>query len=177
VCVGRIGAAHGVRGEVKLKSYTVDPMAVAGYGPLETADGARSFKIEALRAAGGTLVARLAGVTDRTGAERLRNLDLYVPRERLPPTADEEFYHADLIGLAAVTSAGEAVGTVVALHNFGAGDLVELRPADGGASMLLPFNATAVPAIDVAAGRIVVEPPTETSLPPRTGRAKRGTTG
>jgi 16S rRNA processing protein RimM len=174
VCVGRIGAAHGLRGEVKLKSFTTDPFAIANYGALETEDGTRSFQIEALRPAKDFFVARIAGVKDRTAAERLRNLELYVPRERLPPPEDADtFYEADLIGLAAVTNAGENIGTVVALHNFGAGDLIELRPAGGGVTMMLPFNATVVPTIDIAGGRIVIEPPIETSVSPRPVAVKR----
>jgi 16S rRNA processing protein RimM len=163
VCVGRIGAAHGVRGEVKLWSYTSDPAAIAQYGALESEDGARTFTIEALRPAKDFLVARLAGVTDRNAAERLRNIDLYIPRERLPPTEDDEYYHADLVGLAAVTGGGEPVGTVVALHNFGAGDLIELRIAGDNATVMLPFDTTVVPMVDIAGGRIVVDPPADTS--------------
>jgi 16S rRNA processing protein RimM len=173
VCVGRIGAAHGVRGEVKLKSFTADPAAIARYGALETEDGARSIRIEALRLTKDFFVARLAGVKDRDAAERLRNLELYVPRSRLPPTEDDEFYHADLIGLAAVTCDGTTVGTVVAFHNFGAGDLLELRPTEGSATVLLPFNATTVPTVDIAGGRIVVDPPVETSASSRPSAAKR----
>src|SRR4030081_20346 len=129
ICVARIGAAHGVRGEVKFWSFTADPAAVAGYGPFETADG-RLVEIETLRPAKEFFVARLKGVADRDAAERLRNVELFVPRERLPDTAEsDEFYHADLIGLAVVDAAGGALGTVAAMHNFGAGDLIEVRPA------------------------------------------------
>src|SRR5881628_2877724 len=130
ILVGRIGAAQGLRGEVRLWSFTADPMAIKDYGPLEAEDG-RSFAIESLRPGKKFLVARLAGVNDRTAAEALRNLDLYVPRARLPKPAAEEFYHADLIGLAAVTRDGRPLGTVVAVHDFGAGDLVEVRPERG----------------------------------------------
>jgi 16S rRNA processing protein RimM len=156
VCVARIGAAHGVRGEVRLWSFTADPAAVAGYGPFETADG-RVVEIEALRPAKAFFVARLKGVADRGAAERLRNAELFVPRERLPAPEDaEEFYHADLIGLDVVDASGAPLGTVVAMHNFGAGDVVELRPADGGDTVMLPFTQDAVPEIDIAGGRIVV---------------------
>ena len=163
ICVAQIGGAHGIRGEVKLKSFTADPMAVKDYGPLESEDGAASFEIEALRPAKGYLVARLRGVRDRNAAEQLTNLRLFVPRERLPPPAADEFYHADLIGLAAVTAAGVEVGTVVAVHNFGAGDILELRPPAGGTTIMLPFTDAFVPRIDIAGGRIVVEPPEEAS--------------
>ena len=163
ICVAQIGGAHGIRGEVKLKSFTADPMAVKDYGALESEDGAASFEIEALRPAKGYLVARLRGVRDRNAAEQLTNLRLFVPRERLPPPAADEFYHADLIGLAAVTAAGVEVGTVVAVHNFGAGDILELRPPAGGTTIMLPFTDAFVPRIDIAGGRIVVEPPEEAS--------------
>ena len=163
ICVAQIGGAHGIRGEVKLKSFTADPLAVKDYGALESEDGAASFEIEALRPAKGYLVARLRGVRDRNAAEQLTNLRLFVPRERLPPPAADEFYHADLIGLAAVTAAGVEVGTVVAVHNFGAGDILELRPPAGGTTIMLPFNDAFVPRIDIAGGRIVIEPPEEAS--------------
>jgi 16S rRNA processing protein RimM len=161
--VARIGAAHGIRGEVKLWSFTEDPMAVAHYGPLETADGARCFEIEAARPAKDHLVARIAGVGDRNAAEKLRNIDLFVPRERLPPIEEADtFYHADLVGLAAISENGAALGTVVAIHNFGAGDLIEIEPAAGGEPLLLPFNETTVPTIDLKVGRIVIVPPAVT---------------
>jgi 16S rRNA processing protein RimM len=165
ICVAQIGGAHGIRGEVKLKSFTADPLAVKDYGVLESEDGAASFAIEALRPAKGYLVARLRGVRDRNAAEQLTNLRLFVPRERLPPPASDEFYHADLIGLAAVTAEGTEVGTVVAVHNFGAGDILELRPPAGGTTIMLPFTDAFVPRIDIAGGRIVVEPPEETPKP------------
>ena len=163
ICVARIGAAHGVRGEVKLWSFTEDPAAVAHYGPLETQDGTRCFEIEALRAAKDHFVARIAGVNDRDAAEKLRNIELYIPRARLPKIEEADtFYHADLVGLDAITPDGARVGTVHALHNFGAGDIIEIAPAEGGDSLMLPFNETTVPKIDVAARQVVVVPPVET---------------
>jgi 16S rRNA processing protein RimM len=146
ICVARIGAAHGVRGEVKLWSFTEDPAAVAHYGPLETQDGTRCFEIEALRAAKDHFVARIAGVNDRDAAEKLRNIELYIPRARLPKIEEADtFYHADLVGLDAITPDGARVGTVHALHNFGAGDIIEIAPAEGGDPLMLPFNETTVP--------------------------------
>lgn len=159
VCVGEIGGAHGIRGEVKLKSFTADPMAIKDYGPLMSEDGSRSFEIEALRPAKSHLVARFRGVDDRDAAERLARLRLFVPRERLPPPVADEFYHVDLIGLAAVTVEGTEVGTVVAIHDFGAGDILELRPRAGGTTIMLPFTDAFVPSVDVAGGRVVVAPP------------------
>jgi 16S rRNA processing protein RimM len=159
VCLGQIGAAHGVRGEVRLRSFTSDPAAIADYGPLETEDG-RVLEIEALRPAKDHFVARLSGIGDRDAAGALTNTKLYVPRERLPRTEDpDEFYHADLIGLAAVDLAGKTLGTVVAIHNFGAGDLIEVRPQTGGSTALVPFDLTHVPEVDIASGKIVVHPP------------------
>jgi 16S rRNA processing protein RimM len=161
ICVAQIGAAHGVRGEVRLRSFTEDPMAVASYGPLESEDGRQRFTIEALRPAKDHFVVRLTGVGDRTAAERLTNIRLYVPRDRLPPVADDEtFYHADLIGLAAVTPDGAPLGTVTAIHNFGAGDVIEIKP-DSGDSLLVAFTSTAVPEIDMKTRRVVVVPPVE----------------
>ena len=160
VCVARIGAAHGTSGEVRLWSFTAEPQAVAGYGALETAGGARSFEIEALRPApaGDCFIARLKGVTDRSAAERLRNLELYVPRARLPAPQPDEFYHADLIGLVVEDGRGRAVGSVIAVHNFGAGDLLEIRLVEGGDTVMLPFTAAVVPQVEIAAGRIVLDP-------------------
>jgi 16S rRNA processing protein RimM len=159
VCLGQIGAAHGVRGEVRLRSFTADPLAIVNYGPLETEDG-RVIGIESLRPAKDHFVATLSGVADRNAAEQLVNIKLYVPRERLPPTDEpDEFYYADLVGLAAVDRTGKALGTVVAVHNFGAGDLIELRPLDGETTQLLPFDAATVPEVDLKAGRLVIELP------------------
>jgi 16S rRNA processing protein RimM len=160
ICVAQIGAAHGVGGEVRLWSFTSDPLAVGDYAPLENEDGTRSFEFEALRAAKDHLVAKIAGIDDRDAAEALTNLRLYVPRERLPATEEPEtYYHADLIGLAVVTTDGTEIGTLVALHNFGAGDILEVRPKAGGTTIMLPFTDTVVPQIDLAGGRIVVAPP------------------
>jgi len=158
VCVGQIGAPHGVGGEVRLRSFTAEPGAIAGYGPLETEDG-RILKIESLRPAKNHFVAALSGIGDRDAAEKLTNLKLYVPRERLPELVEtDEFYHADLIGLAVVNKAGEQLGTVLAIHNFGAGDLIEVRLDDGGKTEMIAFNEHNVPSVDIAAGRIVIEP-------------------
>ena len=157
VLVAQIGAAHGLRGEVRLWSFTEDPMAVKDFA-LESEDG-RAFTIEALRPAKNFCVARLAGVADRTAAEALRNCKLYVARERLPQPEANEFYHADLIGLAVVDRAEGKLGTVVAIHNFGAGDLIEVRPANGGTTRMLPFDEATVPVVDLAAGRLVIVEP------------------
>jgi 16S rRNA processing protein RimM len=165
ICVARIGAAHGTTGEVRLWPFTARAEAVAAYGPLQTADGTRAFEIEAIRPGRDFLVARLKGVTDRATAERLRNTDLYAPRERLPGLQPDEFYHADLIGLAAEDKAGRALGVVIAVHNFGAGDILEIAPADGGETAMVPFSTAAVPSVEVAGGRIVLEIPEGSTAP------------
>jgi 16S rRNA processing protein RimM len=160
ICVARIGAAHGVRGAVKLWTFTEDPFAVTRYGPLTTKDGARSFEVTHAREAKDHLVATLKGVTTRNEAERLNGLELYVAREKLPATEDDEYYHADLIGLAAVATGGEPLGKVVAIHNFGAGDIIEIAPRSG-ATVLLPFTNAVVPTVDIAGGRVLIELPDE----------------
>lgn len=188
ICVAQIGAPHGVRGEVRIKSFTADAMALAEYGALSSEDGAHNFEIESLRPSKEVLIGRLKGVADRDSAEALRNLPLYVPRDRLPAAEHDEFYHADLIGLAAVDADGTAIGTVAALHNFGGGDLIEIAPEAGGSSLLLPFTKAVVPEVDLAAGRVVIDLPKEddssqdevqVSPPPLRGRssAKRAGEG
>ena len=160
ICIARIGAAHGVRGAVKLWTFTEDPFAVQQYGPLLTKDGARSFEVATAREAKGHLVATLKGIATREEAERLNGLELYVAREKLPATDEDEYYHADLIGLAAVTPADEPLGRVIAIHNFGAGDIIEVAPLRG-STMLLPFTNAVVPTVDLEAGRVVIELPNE----------------
>jgi 16S rRNA processing protein RimM len=160
ICIARIGAAHGVRGEVRLWTFTEDPLAVLHYGPLATKDGARSFVVTQAREAKTHLVATLKGVATREDAERLNGVELYVARENLPATDQGEYYHADLIGLAAVDAANQPIGRVIAIHNFGAGDIIEIAPPQG-PTMLLPFTNAVVPSVDLAGGRVVIELPAE----------------
>jgi 16S rRNA processing protein RimM len=160
VCVARIGAAHGLRGEVRLWTFTEDPLAVKHYGPLSTSDGARQFEVTHARPAKDHLVATLKGVTTRDEAERLNGVELYIARDKLPATEDGEYYHIDLIGLAAVDVTGKPLGTVAAIHNFGAGDLIEIALAQGPA-LMLPFTNAVVPTVDIAGGRVVIEMPGE----------------
>ena len=172
--VARIGAAHGIRGEVKLWPFTEDPEAVASYGPLETEDGARRFEIESLRPAKDHLVARIVGIADRDAAEKLRNIDLFVPRDRLPPIEEPDTYYlADLVGLDVVTEDGAPIGKVHALHNFGAGDILEIMPADSAKPVMLLFNELNVPKVDLAARQVVVVLPVSTSIPPLEGEGRR----
>jgi 16S rRNA processing protein RimM len=158
ICIARIGAAHGVRGAVKLWTFTEDPLAVMSYGALLTKDGARSFEVATAREAKGHLVATLKGIATREDAERLNGVELYIARDKLPATEQDEYYHADLIGLAAVNAAGESLGRVIAIHNFGAGDIIEIAPPQG-ATMLLPFTNAVVPTVDLGGRRVVIELP------------------
>lgn len=157
VLLARIGAAHGVRGEVRVKSFTAIPTALGEYGPLTARDG-RTFVVERLRPAKEVVVAKFRGIDDRGTAEALNGTDLYVPRQRLPAEEEDEYYHSDLIGLAAATEAGEPLGTVVAVHDFGAGDILEIAPSRG-PTLMLPFTREAVPAIDLAARSLIAVPP------------------
>jgi len=162
VCVGAVAGAFGVRGEVRLKSFCAEPRAIAGYGPLWSEDGARSFVVTLGPAVAGGLAARLSGVTTREAAEALRGVRLYANRAALPGLGDDEFYHADLIGLEVADTGGAVLGRVAAVLNHGAGDILEVRrPGDKGAAetLLLPFTRAVVPTVDLSAGRIVVDPP------------------
>jgi 16S rRNA processing protein RimM len=167
VCVAQIGAPHGLHGEVKLRSFTANPIAVADYGPLENEDGTARFEIEDLRQSTGRggdyVIVRLRGVADRDAAEGLKGLKLFVPRDRLPAPEPDEFYHADLIGLRAVTREGAEVGNVIAVHDFGAGAVLEISREDG--TLMMPFNEGCVPTVDVTAGMIVVIVPEEARSP------------
>lgn len=159
VLVGSFGAAVGLKGEVRVQSFTADPAAIAGYGPLLSEDG-RAFEIVSLRQNAGGLVARVAGVATREAAEGLKGLPLHVPRGRLPAGGGAEYYRADLVGLRAVTADDAGFGLIVSVQNFGAGDLLEIAPEGGaGGTILLPFTKEAVPVIDIDGGRVVVAPP------------------
>lgn len=160
ICLAQILGAHGVRGLVKLKSFTEDPASVIAYGPLTDESGRRSFVVALKSMAKDHWLAHIEGVESREAAEALRGVRLHVERSALPEPAEEEFYHADLIGLRAERADGTVLGTVAAIHEFGAGEMVEIRLPDAG-SLAVPFTRAAVPVIDVAGGRIVVEPPPE----------------
>jgi 16S rRNA processing protein RimM len=155
VCVARIGAPHGLAGEVKLHAFTQEPLAVGRYGALEAEDRSRRFELTSLRLAKRSLIAAFAGIADRDAAARLNALHLYVPRARLPAPEDADtFYHADLVGLTVEGADGLLIGTVCAIHDFGAGNLLEIKPA-GRPSLMLPFTKAAVPVVDLAAARLV----------------------
>jgi 16S rRNA processing protein RimM len=157
VLLGRITGAHGLKGEVKIAAFTASPEDIVAYGALTDADGARQFHIVSLRSAkGGSVVARLRGVSDRDEAENLRGAELYAPRSALPPPEDGEFYYSDLIGLQAVSPEGATIGEIVAVQNYGAGDLIEVRFADERQPVLIPFDGAHVPHVDIGAGRVTV---------------------
>jgi len=158
VLLGEIGAAQGLKGEVRLRSYTAEPAAIGRYGTLYDERG-RAIEIESVRVTPKALIARIKGVTTREAAEALNRTKLYVDRARLPAREEEEWYHTDLVGLAAVDRGGERIGVVVAVQNFGAGDLIEVKPDKGGATVLVPFTRDAVPEVDVEGGRLVLAPP------------------
>ena len=163
VCVGVILAAHGLRGDVKVRTFTEDPAAIAAYGELADGHG-RRFHVTRARPVPGGVVAGVAGVDDRNRAEALRGTRLFVDRARLPVPGEEEFYHADLIGMAAQDAGGAQLGTVAAVHNFGAGDMLEIAIAGGerpGATALVPFSREAVPEVDLKARRLTVAVPLE----------------
>jgi 16S rRNA processing protein RimM len=174
VCVGAVAGAYGVRGEVRLKSFCADPEGIADYAPLCTEDGVRSFTVRLTGQTKGGFTARLGGVSSKEAADALRGVRLYAPRDRLPSLPDDEYYHADLIGLSVVDTGGMALGTVTAVHNHGATDLLELRVPGASDTVLLPFTHAAVPTVDLAARRIVADPPT--GLLPGDGATEGGTT-
>ena len=162
ICIGAIAGAFGVSGEVRLKSFCSEPADIASYGPLTTEDGSRQFRITLTRPVAGGFGARLAGVTTREQAEALRGVSLFVDRARLPSLPDDEFYHADLIGLSAFDTGGELIGRVTAIHNHGAGDIVEISSIRHKSAVLLPFTKAIVPNVDLAAGRMIVDLPEDT---------------
>lgn len=156
VLLGRIAAPHGIRGDVVIESYTAEPADIAAYGALESEDGARRLEVSVVRVTPKGVIAHIAGIDDRTSAEAFKGLALYVDRARLPETGEEEFYRTDLIGLSAEDGAGRALGTVIAVENYGAGDILELRLQDSSKTELIPFTEAFVPVVDIAGGRMVV---------------------
>ena len=153
ILIGRIVAAHGLKGEVKIKSFTEAPLDVASYGAVIASDG-RKFTLQHERMQGETVIVAVKGISDRNSAESLRGLDLYVDRADLPETDVDEFYHADLIDLPVVDGSGAEVGRVLAFHNFGGGDVMEIKR--GSASVFVPFTIRMVPTVDVKAARVVL---------------------
>ncbi len=160
ILIARIGAPHGVKGAVRVKAFTGDPAAIGEYGPLVARDG-RVFAVRHLRLDKTVVIVSFAGIDGRDGAQALNGTELYIKRSALPANDDtDEFYHVELIGLAAVTPDGERLGTVVAVHDFGAGDMLEIEPREG-KTLLFPFTRAVVPQIDLAGGRLVIVAPPE----------------
>ncbi|MBF9043486.1 16S rRNA processing protein RimM [Rhodobacterales bacterium HKCCE4037] len=159
ICVGAIMGAFGVRGEARVKSFCAEPSDMASYGPLSTEDGQTTYKISLTRPVKGGYAARLSGVQTKEQADALKGTRLYAPRAALPSLPDDEFYHADLMGLTVLDTGGETIGKIAAVLNHGAGDLLEVRGKGLGNGVLIPFTAEIVPTIDLAAGRAIIDPP------------------
>lgn len=158
VCLGAVTGSYGVRGEARVKSFCAEPSAIGDYGPLTDDDG-RQYRLTVTRPVKGGYAVRLSGVADKEAADALRGQRLWVPRAALPETDADEFYHSDLIGLAVLDTGGATLGTVAAVHDHGAGDLLEIRGPGLKGSALIPFTRAAVPTVDIRAGRVVVDPP------------------
>ncbi|MEZ5726413.1 MAG: ribosome maturation factor RimM [Paracoccaceae bacterium] len=156
ICIGAIAGAFGVHGEVRLKSFTAEAADIASYGPLSTEDGSRQFTIALTRPVTGGIGARLTGIATREEAEALRGTTLWAPRSALPSLPDDEFYHADLIGMEVFDTGGRPLGRVKAIFDHGAGDILEIAATP---PLLLPFTREIVPTVDLAAGRIIADPP------------------
>lgn len=162
ICVGAISGAFGVKGDVRLKSFCAQPEAIAAYAPLWTKDGKRSFTLKLTSGSGGGLTVRLSGVTTKEEADALRGVELYADRDKLPNLPDDEFYHSDLIGLEVLDTGGAHLGHVRAVHNHGAGDILEVFGPGLTTTLLLPFTKAIVPTVDLTQRRIIADPPEET---------------
>ncbi len=157
ILLGHVSGAHGIRGEVLIKTYTAAPEDIDAYGPLRDEKGIRSFVLKVVRVTPkGGVIARVKGLDDRDAADALKGTGLYVARDKLPPSDAAEFYHADLVGLMAVDSAGKQIGIVMSVQNYGAGDLLELAREGVAKTEFVPFTLAVVPQIDIAGGRLVV---------------------
>ena len=170
ICVGVVVGAQGLKGAVRIKPFTETPEGIAAYGPLTDEAGAQSFEVTIVGRARGVVTAKIAGIADRNAAEALKGLRLYVPRSALPAPEEEEFYHSDLIGLRAELRDGRTAGVVTAVHDHGAGPYLEIGAA-GGRALILPFTRRAVPVVDLAAGRLVIDPPEEIEAKDEEGNA------
>ncbi len=157
--IGIFTGAYGVRGEARLKSFCATPADIAGYGPLRDASGEQSFEIRIVKPVKHGFAVQVAGISSREQAAALAGTGLFVDRARLPALPDDEYYHADLIGLEVLDTGGRALGRVGAVENHGAGDYLEITGPGLKAPLLLPFTRAAVPTVDLAAGRLIVDPP------------------
>ena len=168
ILLGRIGRPHGVRGLVRVQSFTADPAGIAAYGPVSDEAGTRTFRLRVVQP-GEMPVVAVEGVADREAAARLTGTALYVARDRLPAPEEDEFYHADLIGLVVEDGSGRRLGTIASVNDHGAGAFLEIDMATAGKGaqpLLLPFTRAAVPVVDLAGGRVVIVPPEEVVVPP-----------
>jgi 16S rRNA processing protein RimM len=177
VLLGHIRGAHGIRGDVTIQTYTVDPAAIGTYGPLSDEVGKRTFEITSVRVTAKGVIAQIKDVVDRTAAEALRGTALYVARAALPDAAEGDYYHADLVGLSVRTTDGNAMGKVVAVQNFGAGDLLEVQLTGTKRTELFPFTDACVPTVDIAAGHVVIMPPPTIEATPDEQKAEREANG
>ena len=160
IFLGQIGAAHGIKGQVRIATHTQDPEAIGSYGPLETDRPGLTITLTKVRLQKNVVIAHIKGISDRTAAEQLNGVSLYIDREKLPETGDEDdFYHADLIGLDARLESGVTIGKVSAVPNFGAGDLIEVRDPQSGDTYLYPFTRAVVPHVDIAGGFLTIVVP------------------
>jgi len=165
ICVGAITGARGLKGEVRIKSFTADPKGISAYGDVFEENGEKSYSIRITGQAKGQVLARLDGVDDRTAAEALKGTRLYVPKSALPEPEEDEFYFADLVGLRADLKAGGKLGSIKEVHDFGAGAILEVTGGEAGIVMV-PFTRAVVPEVDLAAGRVVIDPPPGLLEPP-----------
>ena len=159
ICVGAFSGSYGVNGEVRLKSFCTDPESIAGYSPLTGEDGKRSFTLTLTRAINNGFAAKVDGIVTKEEADALKGIRLFASRDQLPALPDDEFYHADLIGMTVLDTGGTVLGRVHAVQNHGASDLLEIMAEGSSATILLPFTNEAVPTVDLSAGRIIVDPP------------------
>ena len=159
ICVGAIAGAFGVQGEVRLKSFTADPRAIEDYAPLTNESGDQSFDLHLTGEIKNGFTARLSGIRSKEQADAFKGTRLYAPRERLPSLPDDEYYHADLIGLPVFDAGGVQIGTIKSVQNHGASDILELSVPGRSETALLPFTMEAVPLVDLSAGRIIADPP------------------
>jgi 16S rRNA processing protein RimM len=159
ICIGAVAGSFGVQGEVRLKSFAANPEDIAAYGPLVTEDGTQSYSVTLNGQVKGGYTARLSGITTKEAADALRGTRLFVARVKLPGLPDDEYYHADLVGLDVFDTGGAPLGRVKEVLNHGASDLLEIAQPGTSETILMPFTLAAVPTVDLAAGRVIVDPP------------------
>lgn len=158
VLMAKIGAAHGIRGEVRVKPFGDDPLSFADYGVLTSKDGARLFEVERARVQKTVVITKFRDVTDRNQAEELNGVELFIDRDQLPEPDEDEYYYSDLNGLAVVDQDGNSLGKIIAVQDFGAGDLLEIRPSRG-RTFYIPFTKDFVPEVSVSSGRVMAHLP------------------